>query len=220
MVAHAHQNNLHVPPYNIDADIGDVYAHSPWTLLEGGYRVTGGQKLKLCLLVGYEITFNALGKIAAKLKNPNSAMPLLIYGKSTCSRLFLGCLLTIKQKAGRGNINGPLPTSSNVVHACFSEHVMSGFYTHDISERSEAISCFENCTGEPSTSPPLGPGDSRAMPLFIPDVEDDEFDVCSYYGFEICPHHFLPATYQSINVHKPNCTVIIISDGSLYTFSL
>lgn len=80
LVTHSRQHNLQVFSYNLDADVGNIYAHSPWTLLEGGYRVSGGQKLKLCPLAGYEITLNGLGRVAAKLKNPNSAMSLLIFG--------------------------------------------------------------------------------------------------------------------------------------------
>lgn len=133
--------------------------------------------------------------------------------------MFVYGLLRIK-KAGRGKIDGPLPTASNVVHACFSEHVMNGFYTHDISERSEAIPCFENCTGEPSTLL-LGPGNSSATPLFVPDLEDDNFEVCPSHVFEISPHCLLPAACQPINVHQPDRVGVIgLSEDPFYTFGL
>lgn len=81
LVAHTLQYHHKIFGYDLAANIAE-YTNSPWALLEGGNKIDIGQKLKASKLAGYEITINALGKVASRVKNPSSPTKILFFCES------------------------------------------------------------------------------------------------------------------------------------------
>lgn len=58
-----------------------TYAKSLFRLLKGGNNAGNGQKLNDAKLEHYEFTPANLGKVIMQIRNPDSGMPLLFFGK-------------------------------------------------------------------------------------------------------------------------------------------